>query len=129
MEAKKSSFQLKNQRLLKVKYEINSVFDFNKIQLDIDYNLKIKKNIENKTANVLMNFKVFNKENLEEIPFYFDLDIEGDFNWEMDIVEDSFLEINAPAVLMAYIRPIISQLTSFSGYPPLILPLINFQKK
>ena len=56
-------------------------------------------------------------------------ELEGIFNWKADEIDDILLEVNAPAVLIAYIRPIISQLTSFSGYPPLILPLINFTKR
>ena len=43
-------------------------------------------------------------------------------------VLENLLNINAPAVLLSYIRGLISQITAFSGYPALIIPLINFAK-
>ena len=38
------------------------------------------------------------------------------------------LNVSAPAVLLSYIRGMISQVTAFSGYPALIIPLINFSE-
>ena len=55
--------------------------------------------------------------------------IVGYFSWDEKIKEDdliNYLELNAPAVLFLYIRPFISNMTAYSGFSPLILPLINF---
>jgi len=52
------------------------------------------------------------------------------FEWSDDIEEKtvrSLLEINAPVALLSYMRPYISGITSGSGYPPLVIPLLNFK--
>lgn len=36
------------------------------------------------------------------------------------------LKQNAPAILLSDIRPYVTTLTTGSGYPPLVLPLMNF---
>lgn len=126
MKIKESFFQLKQQRLLKVEYEINDNFDFNKIKLNMDYSLDISKSEEKKEVQINMNLKIFNKEEIDTLPFYFDLIIQGLFTWNSEDIDESLFKVNAPAILMSYLRPVVSQLTSFSGYPPLILPLINF---
>jgi preprotein translocase subunit SecB len=128
---KNSNFQLEGQKLIYVNYKINDNFSPNKngVELEFDYNIEVKKDLDSQKAVVDLFFKVFKEENLLKNPFYIDICIRGWFYWQDEIEEeilDTLLKINAPAVLMSYIRPVISQLTSFSGYPALILPLINF---
>ena len=55
----------------------------------------------------------------------------GEFKWSENVDEktlDILLNSNAPAILLSYIRPYISTITSGAGYPALILPLIDFTK-
>ena len=55
----------------------------------------------------------------------------GHFKWNSindDELVDKFLNFNAPALLLSNIRSIITQLTAFSGFPALILPLYDFTK-
>ncbi|MRJ09339.1 preprotein translocase subunit SecB [Ornithobacterium rhinotracheale] len=63
------------------------------------------------------------------------LNIEALFNFcviDEDITEEfklsSFPKINAPAIAFPYLRAFISNLTLQSGFPPIILPSINFVK-
>ncbi|WP_288088847.1 protein-export chaperone SecB [Bacteroides acidifaciens] len=57
-----------------------------------------------------------------EIIFVFETDSEIDEGFK----DSAFLKINAPAIAFPYIRSYISNLTLQSGYPPIILPSINF---
>ncbi len=125
-----SDFQLINQKLIHVDYMINDVYvsSGSGIPLDLDYHIEKNIDEENRKAIVDLNLKIFNKDNIENYPFYFDIKIRGWFSWESSNLNSTYFDVNAPAALMAYLRPVVSQLTSFSGYPPLILPLVNFKK-
>ncbi len=64
-------------------------------------------------------------------PFFISITQLGEFEYPSDLDRtdlENLLNINAPAVLLSYIRGLISQITAFSGYPALIIPLINFAK-
>ena len=54
----------------------------------------------------------------------------SDFEWE-DMDEsmiDTMLHINAPALLLGYMRPIVATITNSSKYPVYNLPFINFNE-
>ena len=124
---KKSRLQFKNPILTKVKYEINNAFqEEKKIKLKIDLSTSINKGEEKAIVEVIL--KVFNKEMLEKVPFYIEIGMKGEFFWDpnsdMSLIE-KLLETNGPAILISYIRPYISNLTSGSGFVPLVLPLFD----
>ena len=79
-------------------------------------------------AEVVLEIELFGKRDLSDVPFKFQIANKGLFFWSEEVEEkvDIFLNINAPASLLSYIRPLITQFTSFSNFPPLILPLIDF---
>jgi preprotein translocase subunit SecB len=80
-------------------------------------------------AKVIFTLKIFDQEKLSEVPFFMQVSMKGFFRWDESMDEEIYkklLRTNAPAILLSYIRPFVSQLTSASGYPPLILPLIDF---
>lgn len=55
----------------------------------------------------------------------------ANFMWEEAIGEErakQLLNINAPAVLLSYIRPMVSSMTNSSKYPALNIPFIDFTK-
>ncbi len=125
-----SKFQLQDQRLIKSVYEINREYDSeNDIDIEMSTEISIAKNDELRKALVQLFVKIFDGEKKESYPFFMELGIEGVFYWDGDLENvERYLEINAPAILMSYIRSVASQLTVFSGQSPLILPLINFKK-
>jgi len=129
---KESSFQIIEQRILEIDYKTNSSFDFTQ-PVKVDYNINV--NSEKKTQNsadVVIEIEIFKKKGFSEVPFYLTFKILGLFSWNSETNEEELemlLNINAPAVLTSYARPFISQITLFSGYEPLIIPLINFTKK
>ncbi len=124
-----SKFQLREQRITKIKYNSNKNFDFDE-PLSIDYDIKISQNsLEDGFGIVTLDVGIFNKKNFDEVPFVIEITIEGEFDWNSSIDGEELkmlLNVNAPAVLFSYLRPFISQITLFSGNPPLVLPLIDF---
>lgn len=127
---KQSNFQILGQRITKSVFSINKQFDTSKekdFEIQINSNITINKNEIEKKAIVILEVDIF-EENSTKYPFYLKLENEGLFSWDDSITNlDDFLNYNAPAVLLSNIRSIASQLTSFAGFPPLIIPLINFQ--
>jgi len=127
---KKSRFQIKNPRLLKLCFDVNE--DFNKdkfLGLDIDSKTTVKR--AEKAATVRLELNIFNEEEKKEAPFSIDIIMEADFKWDESVNGEELeylLNSNAPAVLLSYIRPYISNVTVGAGFPPLVLPLMDFRE-
>ncbi len=127
---KKSFFQLTSQRLLKSDFVVNKNYkdegNINIVpKLFIDITPFDNKSFE---TTVKLDLVMFEKDNIL-YPFYLELSIEGLFSWGENTENiEYFLNVNAPSVLISYLRSVASQLTVFAGYPPLILPLMNFTK-
>ena len=127
---KKSGFQLINEKVLSLDYKINENSVIKNIDLKLSGNTEIHKFEENK-AKVIFSFNVFKKEPIESVPFKIEIIIEGIFTWNEEIsldMVDQLLNTNAPAILISYIRSIVTQLTVLSGFPALVIPLLNFTK-
>ena len=112
---KESFFRLKSQSTEEIIFKKNNDFKDKKIKLEFSHKLEVK-NISETSSNVKLIFNIFTEKKLRESPFFISKTLEN------------LLNINAPAALLSYIRGIISQITAFSGYPALIIPLINFNE-
>lgn len=128
-----SRFQISQPQLLEVTYIINE--DFNNsdnadnIKLEANSVTRVEMLTDDTGAKVIFTLKIFDQEKLSEVPFFMQVSMKGFFRWDESMDEEIYkklLRTNAPAILLSYIRPFVSQLTSASGYPPLILPLIDF---
>ena len=129
---KNSTFQFKDLRLLGIEYKLNPEYsageESEEIQLEIASETIVRKS--GTDAKVILILNVFKERDIQQVPFSIQITMEGYFTWGQDLDEetcDRLLRTNAPAVLLSYIRPYVSQLTSGSGYPPLILPLMDFR--
>ena len=130
-----SKFRIESQRITNVIFETNKKFKQNEKPLEYVFNTEVRigknKDINNK-ALVSLKFQVFNQEESEDIPYFLENIIEGIFSWEEDVFGeeeiDKLLSINAPAVLLSYIRTNTSLLTVAAGFDPLVIPLMNFTK-
>ncbi len=126
----KSKFQFKNQKIVQVEFSVNNNFDrsHNEVQLEISMKEKHKKTSTYQALSEL-EISVFKKEFNPQIPFYIRIIVEGEFKWEENIDNsEQLLKINAPALLLSYARSMITQLTVFAGFEPLIIPLVDFTK-
>ena len=127
---KESFFRLKSQSTEEIIFKKNNDFKDKKIKLEFSHKLEVK-NISETSSNVKLIFNIFTEKKLRESPFFVSITQSGVFEYPKDINKktlENLLNINAPAALLSYIRGIISQITAFSGYPALIIPLINFNK-
>ena len=127
---KESFFKLRSQFTEEIIFKKNSDFKDRKIKLKFSHRLEIK-NIDEGSSNIKLIFNIFTEEELAESPFFISITQSGKFEYPSNLDKnnlENLLNINAPAVLLSYIRGIISQITAFSGYPALIIPLMNFTK-
>jgi len=128
---KESFFKLKKQTTEEVIFKKNDDYkERGGVSLDFIPKIEIKK-LNSNEAEVTLTFSVFKESQLEEKPFFISVKQKGHFEWGKDTPEDAvdrLLSMNAPAILLSYIRSIISQITAFSGFPALIVPLIDFTK-
>ncbi len=127
---RESSFQMQDPFLVEVVMKVNSEFQFPDEGLGLDISDHKKINKEKNVATVVYSVKVFEENFDSNIPFFIKISYSARFIWDdlKDEEVDDLLEVNAPAILLGYIRPIVLQLTAYAGFPPLHLPLINFQK-
>lgn len=125
---KKSKFQVHKPELKKLNFQINEQFDReNFTGLDID--AKTVVNRRKNSARVKLEIEIFKENDINDVPFCITIAMEADFKWDESLSGkelDYLLNSNAPAVLLSYMRPYISSVTVGSGYPPLILPLMDF---
>jgi len=127
---RKSNFQMNNPTLQNVVFKLNNQFESEEgaVQLAISDAKNITKNAEN-SATVNYSVRVFDEDFKLGGPFFIEVSYSANFRWS-DLNEDeidSLLNHNAPAILLGYIRPLIAQLSSNAGFPPLHLPLLNLQ--
>lgn len=125
---KESIFQLTGQQLTNFRYSVNNAFNKQgeSISLKIESNIDIKKDSNKNAATVSLRLQIFDFEMIKESPFAISIEYTGYFSWDKSFEKvDDMLKENAPAVLLGFIRPLIAQVTSLSGVPALVLPLIN----
>ena len=83
-----------------------------------------------KEATVALRLQINQKqdERLEDAPFWLEVEYAAQFMWQEDMTPkeiEQLLRINASAVLIGYIRPMVSIMTSSSPLPTYNLPFIN----
>ena len=133
---KESNFQLIGKpKLNRIDYQTNRNFTFVKeLQLELNNDITITKNAEEGApeAIVLLKAGIFSGKQLDEVPFQFNMEIEGFFKWTEELAEnedllETMLNQNAPAILYSYLRPLITLITVEADMPPLVIPLMNFK--
>ena len=101
------------------------------LEVESNFEIEIDK-IDNFEAVVTLNLSLNNKENLKkQNPFFLNISMSSIFNWE-DVedeeVVDNLLSQNAPALIIGFLRPIVSNITNASVFPPYNIPFIDFTK-
>lgn len=124
-----SKFKFTNPKLVRLNFQINNDYTENedfKSEIDISISHDINKTSENESI-VELNIEIGELSN--QFPFFINLVIGAKFKLDA-VIEgtdfDKLLEVNAPALLLSYARPIISSVTNQAGMEPLNLPFINF---
>lgn len=127
---RKSKFQFINPYLEEMYFSAVSNFDVENSDIEIQnsFSVEIKKNEDKNRANVKLILES-NTRN-ENAPFKLCIKVASDFKWEdIDTSKvDSMLKINAPALLLGYMRPIVANITNSAGLPAYNLPFVNFKE-
>lgn len=109
-------------------FDISKEFDFSiqqSLELEIKIDTKVFERVNN-DANIELELELF--PNSKNRPFHLKATSVASFTWAEGLDEktiEALLKINAPAIMLSYIRPIISNITTYSGQPPLVIPLID----
>lgn len=126
----RSAFQFSNPTLNKLDFRVNEYFDpvdIASIEMENQLSINVEKSEDEQQALVTLTVSI--NENLEVSPFTISAEISAAFRWEDSIdsnMLDTLLSKNAPALLLAYIRPIIANVTNSSKYPAYNIPFLNF---
>ncbi len=127
----KSSFQFSNPDLTKCVFKVNKKFKgTGKVNLGTKFSVAIGE-INEEKRQCFVELSIVSGSDTEESPFYSDITMMAKFMWSENTSKeqlDTFLNVNAPALLLGYIRPIIANLTNSSRFPVYNIPFINFTK-
>ena len=128
---KKSGFQIKAVRLKSIEYGINDEYEDSydeskEPQLKINIEADVAKSEDSPEALVILKVSVSKKKD-KKFPVWARIEYQGICAWDESMKDkvDQMLQITAPAHLLAYIRPLLSQLTALSCMPPIVLPLFD----
>lgn len=128
---KDSNFQFSNPALVDLDFHINKDFqpnDDKPLNVNTSFNINISKQENISQAIVELEIVIGEKDN--NFPFYIKAKEGAAFKWNEGITSaDDFLRINAPALLIGYLRPIIATITSASPFNTYHIPFVDFTKK
>lgn len=132
---KKSKFQFINPYLEESSFVINPNYSVEDVPKLTMYNMKNAFSVQAKKSETQNNAIVkltldVNKE-LNDAPFKLSITVASDFTWDKNMSDetiDKMLTINAPALLLGYMRPIVATLTNSSIFPAYNIPFVNFNE-
>lgn len=123
---------MRTVKLIQLEYGVNQNYDYrasnSEVPIELTANPTVKRVKNKKEAIVSLEVKLF-KRNSKDFPIWFKVKNQAEFAWDEDNdrIEEMLYTI-APAHLLSYIRPLITQLTTMSDFPPLTLPLFDFSE-
>lgn len=124
MLIKKSEFQFKNPEIKEIEFYTHEQFNSEIANIDIKISPSISQTDIQNSAKVTLEVIVGGESDAS--PFFLRTKISSLFTWENDTENvDDLLNINAPTLLISYLRPIITNITDWSKYPKFKLPFIN----
>ena len=125
-----SSFQFSNPSLLKL-FALNNGFetkDASQINISLESHVETQPGPEENSAVVVLNLLIGKKD--DSSPFFIEAEEAALFRWNPEKVDaehsEKLLKQNAPALLLSYLRPTISLITSASPYAAYDIPFMNF---
>lgn len=128
-----SKFQFTNPVLKHLRFDVNNEFvKSGKMEMEIKLNVNCnRKALDVQTTNnsAVVEVTIVIGANDNSTPFYIEATEEASFMWNESIVDqkkiDNLLNQNAVALLISYLRPIITNITAASQYPAYNIPYIN----
>lgn len=122
---KESKFQFQNPRILSFLIIKNEDFDKDKFNgFSISTNVSTQTLIDDKEAKVSLEIKIGDR--TEQYPFFMLVETYSLFKNDGADNFNELLKVNAPALLLSNVRPIIALMTSQLGFKPFYIPFMNF---
>lgn len=136
MQGTRNDIRFKHPTLNNISFITNKNFEpenfkgFNNLSVNLEIRVP-EPEINDDKEEYLVTLDVKIGEQNNYYPFEINISYMAVFEWDgqSDIEKDDFLNINAPAILYSYCRPVISNITGLSEFPPLDLPFYNFTNK
>lgn len=124
-----SKFRFKNPELSNLEFLINDEFNEDKFEgIDISGDTKIARSKNSRTA--LVSFHLCLGAKNDSSPFSVDITMQSHFEWDESMDEnliDKLLKGNAPTLLLSYMRPIVSVITTNSKFHKFNIPYLDLQ--
>lgn len=122
---KTSIFKFSDPKLIEISFDINETFNKDNFE---GFNIKnsVDKEINDNSTEGIVSLKLTIGERNSSYPFYIEICNRAIFKCDDSNMFDKLIDTNAPALLLSYLRPIVSLLTSQAGFPSFNLPFINF---
>lgn len=126
---RKSNFQFINPYLVECEYRINEEFtgEEENVEMHNEFNIDVQQHQSENRAIVKLRLRT--NYNEPEKPFQIGVTVASEFEWEDGVDEKTlkiFLNQNAPALLLGYMRPIVANITNSSQFAAYNLPFLNF---
>ena len=124
----KHQFHFKDYHLLKIVFNLNENFlneSVGQDGIEVNPEIEIDYKKDEKHISVQINIEFENP----NAPFNFNIGIVGSFEFDIDISSEnmeSVVNINCSALLFPFLSETIADITRRAGFPPLILPPVNF---
>ena len=124
-----SEFQFTTPSLLNIVFLMNDSFnEKDSVTFEVKTSTEIKRGMNLNEATVLLEVEIGEKS--ESYPFYVRAKEYARFRWEEKAYTEEeisrLLKQNAPALLLSYLRPIISNVTGASVFDAYDIPFMNF---
>lgn len=98
------------------------------INVDLNINHNIDIDMDENRATLLLEAEINENFKEKKLPFYLKVDLVSFFVFDVDVHEDevtNLLEVNGVSIAFPYLRSLITNITSNSGLPPLVIPTLN----
>lgn len=128
MDSIMSPMQFLDYRADKIHLEINHEFHNDGGPVNLNPQISVDTSeIENDLFSTTISVHLRETEESGELPFYLDVVVTGRFKFGAmeDDLKKSLMNNNAAAILLPYLRSIVTTITATANIPPLVLPLIN----
>ena len=126
---KSSEFQFITPCLSKLDFKINNDYDDKEEEIQLGLHVKVNKERVGECEAVVELEVIIGTED-NTAPFYIHISEGSLFRWEQGVYSEPEIEAllsqNAPALLLAYIRPIVANITGASKYASYNIPFVNF---
>ena len=118
-------FKLKETKIIKLLLIYNDNSNEQDVLEDsFDY---VAKKIDDSSFNIIFSFKCKHKEDIN-VRLEYQATFEADSTLPESLEGNKFIYINAPAIAYPFLRAAIANIFLQSGYSPMMLSSINFQR-